>query len=77
MPFNLYVIRPDGVEFKTLRSPYDAREDTAVSVVTIAGGDGFLTLDDAQAFAARVAAAPLGETVTFDGDDLAFRTEES
>lgn len=77
MPYDLYVIRPDGTEFKTLRSPYDTREDTAVSVVTIAGGEGRLPLDDTYAFGAKVADAPLGETVTYEGEDLAFRTEES
>lgn len=77
MPFNLYVGRRGGRSFKTLRSPYDTRQDTERTVHVILA-DTFPGPDDPiPGFAKQVSAAPLGETVTHAPTGRTFRTEEA
>lgn len=76
MPFNLFIINADGRTRKSLRSPYDDRKGTIRTVRMIV--EERTGPDDGRAltFAERVAAYPLGETVTHSVLGIGFRTEE-
>jgi hypothetical protein len=80
VPYNLYFTRGNGREVKSLRSPYDNRRDTIRTVRMLveerARAAGLDVSDGgAQTFAERVAACPLGETVTHSVLGISFRTE--
>lgn len=77
MPYNLFITRPNGVTFKTLRSPYDSRADSIRTARMFLEGIGVYdaTGGTAQSFAQLVAAYPLGETITHKDLGVSFRTE--
>ena len=75
--YNLYVTRADGSTFKTLRSPYPAREDMASTVRMILLGAPPYDRDLAARMADVVITTPLDETVTHPEISISFRTEEA
>lgn len=75
MPYNLFFTRADGQFVKTLRSPYDTRQDTERTVRVLVD-DGIRQVG-ALAFADQVATAPLGVPVTDPTSGITFRTEEA
>jgi hypothetical protein len=76
MPYNLFVIRTDGSEFKTLRSPYPDRADTVSTVCRLVETHTGPDNGRPQTFAERVARYPLNEPITHSVLGIGFRTEE-
>ena len=74
MPYNLYVTRPSGKTFKTLRSPYPTRGEIAATVRTILAMGCPMTGEISE-FAGGVVSAPLSQTLTHETTGVGFRTE--
>lgn len=74
MPYNLYVTRPSGKTFKTLRSPYPTRGEIAATVRTVLA-QGYPITEEIREFANDVVSAPLTRTLTHGATGVSFRTE--
>lgn len=74
MSFDLYVTSPNGRTFKSLRSPYPDRQAITRTVRTVSASEEE-AVEDTAAFAERVAALPLGETLTHTKSGVSFRVE--
>jgi hypothetical protein len=74
MYYNLYVTRRNGTTFRTLRSSYETRAATMVTVKSILAA-GCQETDEITQFALRTALAPLGQDVVHEQTGITFRTE--
>lgn len=75
MPFDLFITSTQGRTVKSLRSPYPDRNATRRTITAVAG-DKDIPPEETRAFADRVIAAPLGESVVHPVHGVTFRTEE-